>query len=133
MRQADTNREARERPRTQHTRRNLYFLLWLRIPREALTTPTGCRLSSGGPQFHLQLLLATNLFWLFALHSVRRGAWRRYWKGCSFSQRCFCLVRQLVSMLQQLRYLPHLRRREHVLKAGHSRQPNSVFYFPVDL
>src|SRR5579859_1178495 len=49
MRQADPDREACERPRTQYPRRNLYFLLWLRIPREALTTPRAAALTCGGP------------------------------------------------------------------------------------
>src|SRR6476620_9203701 len=116
MRQADPDREARERPRTQYPWRNLYFLLWLRIPREALTTPTGCRADLRPPPVYFQLFLATCFFWLLALHRRRRGIWRRDRKGASFGQRCFCLVGQLVSVLQQLRHLPHLRGSEHLLE-----------------
>src|SRR5438552_170573 len=36
MRQADAHREAGERSRTGYTRRHFYFLLGLRIPREAV-------------------------------------------------------------------------------------------------
>src|SRR5579871_2222603 len=103
MRQADPDREACERPRTQYPRRNLYFLLWLRIPREALTTPTGCRAYLRRPCFIIpSLLFAADFFWLLALHSSRRGARRRNRQSSRFGQRCFRRVRQLVSMLQQL-------------------------------
>src|SRR6185503_5397084 len=57
MRQADPDRKTRERPRTQHPWRNLYFLLWLRIPRKALITSTGCRAELRRPRFPLSYFL----------------------------------------------------------------------------
>src|SRR6476646_11924718 len=134
MRQADQNRKARERPRTQHPWRNLYFLLWLRIPREALTYPTGCRAGLRWPTVLIHsLFLATYFFWLRALHRSRRGTGRRNRQSSRIGQRGFRRRGELVSMLQELRYLPHLRGCKHLLEAGHSSQANPIFHLPVDL
>src|SRR5438270_11433974 len=51
MRQADQNCKACERPRAQYPRRHLYFLLWLRISREALTNFHGLPRLPAAPRF----------------------------------------------------------------------------------